>query len=125
MGTWKDRKDPCIHRWDSQKKKGKERRKGVAQNLCPWVGGAEGEERFLYLGKPSHQQQDKVGQTGSFRGHLEGSTATCVAQLVKYLPAMQETWVQSWVRKFSWRRKCNPTPVFLPGESHGQRSLAG
>ena len=24
-----------------------------------------------------------------------------------------------------WRRKCQPTPVFLPGESHGQRSLAG
>ena len=24
-----------------------------------------------------------------------------------------------------WRRRCQPTPVFLPGESHGQRSLAG
>ena len=24
-----------------------------------------------------------------------------------------------------WRRKCQPTPVFLPGESHGQRSLLG
>ena len=23
-----------------------------------------------------------------------------------------------------WRRKCQPTPVFLPGKSHGQRSLA-
>ena len=30
-----------------------------------------------------------------------------------------------WVRKIPWRRKCQPTPVFLPGESHGQRSLAG
>ena len=30
-----------------------------------------------------------------------------------------------WVRKISWRRKWQPTPVFLPGESHGQRSLAG
>ena len=26
---------------------------------------------------------------------------------------------------FHWRRKWQPTPVFLPGESHGQRSLAG
>ena len=26
---------------------------------------------------------------------------------------------------FKWRRKWQPTPVFLPGESHGQRSLAG
>ena len=30
-----------------------------------------------------------------------------------------------WVRKIPWRRKWQPTPVFLPGESHGQRSLAG
>ena len=28
------------------------------------------------------------------------------------------------VRKIPWRRKRHPTPVFLPGESHGQRSLA-
>jgi len=30
-----------------------------------------------------------------------------------------------WVRKIPWRRKQQPTPVFLPGESHGQRSLEG
>ena len=30
-----------------------------------------------------------------------------------------------WVGKIPWRRKGQPTPVFLPGESHGQRSLAG
>ena len=30
-----------------------------------------------------------------------------------------------WVGKIHWRRKWQPTPVFLPGESHGQRSLAG
>ena len=30
-----------------------------------------------------------------------------------------------WVRKIPWRRKCQPTPVFLPEKSHGQRSLAG
>jgi len=28
-------------------------------------------------------------------------------------------------QKISWRRKWKPTPIFLPGESHGQRSLAG
>ena len=27
--------------------------------------------------------------------------------------------------RFPWRRKCQPPPVFLPGESHGQRSLVG
>ena len=30
-----------------------------------------------------------------------------------------------WFRKIPWRRKWQPTPVFLPGESHGQRSLVG
>ena len=27
--------------------------------------------------------------------------------------------------RFPWRRKWQPTPVLLPGKSHGQRSLAG
>ena len=30
-----------------------------------------------------------------------------------------------WVEKIPWRRKWQPTPVFLPGKSQGQRSLAG
>ena len=30
-----------------------------------------------------------------------------------------------WVGKIPWRRAWQPAPVFLPGESHGQRSLAG
>ena len=30
-----------------------------------------------------------------------------------------------WVRKIPWRRAWQPTPVFLPGESHGERSLVG
>ena len=38
---------------------------------------------------------------------------------------MQETCIQFQVRKSPWRRKWQPTPVFLPGESHGQRSRWG
>ena len=30
-----------------------------------------------------------------------------------------------WAKKISWRRACKPTLVFLPGDSHGQRSLVG
>ena len=49
-----------------------------------------------------------------------------VAQLVKNLPAMQETQVRSLGQGDPlWRRKWQPAPVFLPGESQGQRSLAG
>ena len=51
--------------------------------------------------------------------------SSLVAQLVKNLPAMQETWVQSLGREDPWRRAWQPTPVFLPGESRGERSLVG
>ena len=44
---------------------------------------------------------------------------------VKNLPAVQETRVQSWVRKILCRREWQSTQVFWPGESHGQRSLEG
>ena len=47
--------------------------------------------------------------------------ASLVAQRLKCLPPMQETRVRS--RKIPWRRKWQSTPVFLPGESHGRRSL--
>ena len=33
--------------------------------------------------------------------------------------------LDSWVGKILWRRKWQSIPVFLPGESHGQRSLVG
>ena len=37
---------------------------------------------------------------------------------------MQETQVNSSVRKIPWKRNWQPVIVFLPGKSHGQRSLA-
>ena len=51
--------------------------------------------------------------------------AYLVAQMVRNLPAMQEiqVWSLSW--KIPWRWACQPTLVFLPGRSHGQKSLAG
>ena len=34
-------------------------------------------------------------------------------------------WISPWVGKVPWRRKWQPTPIFWPGESRGQRSLVG
>ena len=45
--------------------------------------------------------------------------------MVKNLPALQETGFDPWVGKMPWRREWLPTPVFLPGEFHRQRSLVG
>jgi len=47
-----------------------------------------------------------------------------VAQIVKNPPAMLETGFDLWFGKIPWRRAWQPTPVFLPGELHAQRSLA-
>ena len=54
--------------------------------------------------------------------------ASQVALVLKNPPANGEDMrhkFDPWVRRIPWRRKWKPTPVVLPGESHGQRSLAG
>ena len=49
-------------------------------------------------------------------GGSHGKESACNAGRSRFDP---------WTRKIPWRRECLPTPVFLPGESHGQRSLEG
>jgi len=48
---------------------------------------------------------------------------------VKHLPAnatdIMRWGFDPWVEKILWRRAWQPTPVFLLGEPHGQRSLVG
>ena len=48
-----------------------------------------------------------------------------VAQMVKRLPTMWETQVQSLGQEDLLEKKWQPTPVFLPGKSHGHRRLLG
>ena len=54
-----------------------------------------------------------------------GYIGSLVAQMVKCLPAMQETWVQSLGQEDPLEKEMQPTPVFLPGKFHGQRRLVG
>ena len=56
---------------------------------------------------------------------LQYSWASLVAQQVENLPAIRETWILSLGWEDPWRKERQPTPVFLPGESHGQRGLVG
>jgi len=55
--------------------------------------------------------------------------ASQVPLVVENLPAnagnVRDVRFNPWVGKVPWRREWQPAPVFLPGESHGQRSLAG
>ena len=57
--------------------------------------------------------------TGSFPGGTSGKEPACQCRRCK------RGWFSPWVRKIPWRRKWQPTPVFLPAESHGQWSLGG
>ena len=50
------------------------------------------------------------------RWWLSGKESACQCSRHTFSP---------WVRKIPWRRKWQPTPVFLPGKSHGQRNLVG
>ena len=48
-----------------------------------------------------------------------------ITQMVKNLPAVQETRFYPWVGKITWKRKWQPTLVLLPGKSHRWGSLVG
>ena len=48
-----------------------------------------------------------------------------MVQWVKNMPANAGNTGDPWVGKVPWRREWQPTPVFLPGESYGERNLAG
>ena len=49
-----------------------------------------------------------------------------VAQWLKKFICQCKRWgFDPWVWKIPWSRKWHPAPVFLPGKSHGQRSLVG
>ena len=71
-------------------------------------------DRYILMDGQSHRRKEPLIMCQRVRDSLAG-------QSIKNLPAMQET----GVKKIPLRRKWQPTPVFLPGESHGQRSLAG
>ena len=48
-----------------------------------------------------------------------------MVQVIKNLPAMQQTWVRFLGREDPLEKEMQSTPIFLPGKSHGLRSLAG
>ena len=56
------------------------------------------------------------GGGGNFPGGSDDQESTCNVGNLGLIPRSGRS---------PWRRKWQPTPVFLPGESHGQRSLAG
>ena len=68
----------------------------------------------IYLGMES------LDPTG-FSGDSDNKESTCQRRRHK----RQRHGFDPWIGKIPWRQAWQPTPVFLPGESHGQRHLVG
>ena len=77
-------------------------RKGRGEQLGSWTHARSG-DRF-------------GGREQCLPRWLSGKESACQCRRLGFHP---------WIRKIPWRRKWQPTPVFLPKKSHGQRSLAG
>ena len=67
----------------------------------------------LYQGSANFPKRDR--RVFGCPRWLSGKESTCQYRRHEFDP---------WVRKMPWRRTWQPTPVFVPGKSHGQRSLA-
>ena len=59
------------------------------------------------------------------RASLEGFLSGSVVKNPPTIRRHMSRWFEHWVGKIPWRRAWQCTPVFLPGESHRQRGLAG
>jgi len=56
---------------------------------------------------------------------VDYSQPVCCAHGIFQAALLEQVAISYWIGKILWRRAWQPTSAFLPGESHGQRSLAG
>ena len=96
-----------FHSWRSPKRSSS---KPFLLFFTPWP---QCSEQLLLRDQSLGSSSDKLG----LLWWLRGKESACLQG--------RRTGFNSWVRKIPWRRKRQLTPLFLPGESHGQRSLEG
>ena len=86
-------------------------------NLRPSTGFGGLSRRFS---RPSRRTlRGAPNCNGSVIGGASGEEPVCWCRRHKRCE------LSPWVGKIPWRRAWKPTPIFLPGKSHGRRSLAG
>ena len=107
-------------RWEDHLEKGKATHSIILAWRIPWT-----------------EEPGGLQSRGSQRVRHDGDWATCTAfkislrggtsdkEFASHCRRCKRHGFSSWVGKILWRRKWRPTPVFLPGESKGQSSLAG
>ena len=103
----------------------------VEPPLCtsPWWG-EESHLPGLLISNNNCSDSNNSNRAPIFWGFLFLSTyyvlgASLIAKSIKTLPALQETGVRFLGQEDPLEKEMQPTPVFLPGKSHGQRSLVG
>ena len=87
---------------------------------CPWCCSLP---LLLPANPPHHRAGFVLPVTPQFRSSLpmwlSGEESTCQCK------RHRRCGFDPWVGRIPWSRKWQPTPVFLPGKSHGQRNVAG
>jgi len=94
---------------------------GTYEPICETERGSQTKRTDLWLprGRENGRRGDwELGVSKCFQCGASGKESTCQRGRHKRCR------FDRWGRKIPWRRVWQPTPVFLPGESHGQRSLA-
>ena len=91
-----------------------------------------GERRGYYIYKQKYQMKNDFLIAIIFKGVSllirvlqKKNVCVCVCVASQVVLRHKKCRFNSWVRKSPWKRAWQPTPVFLPGESHGLRSLVG
>ena len=99
------------------------------QSFLPWPqtqlqlmkSGVRGGEMWVLFVKPRNEVCQALcliwAEVGRYRASL-------VAQQEQIRPQCRRCSFDPWVGKIHWRKAWQPIPVFLAGESHGQRNLA-
>ena len=103
--------------WEDPLKEGMATHSSILACRIPWTektGGLQsmGSERVGHHWVTKHT-------------HRESEMVSLVAQQERICLQSRRPGFDPWVGKIPWRRAWQPTPGFLPGESHGQRSLEG
>ena len=92
----------------------------LVQALRGFPGSSAGKESACSAGDSSSIPGSRSSSGEGIGCPLQYSWASLVAQMVKNPLQGGRPGFDPWVRKIPWRRAWQPTPVFLPGESHGE-----
>ena len=102
--------------WEDPLEKEMASHSSILTQRIPWT-----EDSGRLYSPWGRKESDTVEQLS--HSHIPGGTSSkesiCQCRRHKKLE------LDSWVRNIPWERERQPTPIYLPGKSHGQRSLVG